>query len=527
MKSSFRLLPVLAFIGLLGTSCNDYLNKIPDNRVVVNDEDKVRRLLVNAYPTATPALLGELSCDNTDDIGVNNPYFGFLNREAFYWQEIQEYGDTDGLGNIWTAHYSAINHANMALQYIETMPESDRMKALKGEALVARAYAHFVLVNLFSQHYNTATSAKDYAVPYMLKPETELDPKYERSNVAAFYAQIEKDLKEGLPLINDGIYSVEKLKYHMHRRAAYAFAARFYLFYEKWEEALAAANVVLGETIPASEANFRDWTTFRKIAADVASQANEYARRDSPSNLFLQSVWSVVFDALNRDYLSLRFSHSKRNSEYETFAATNIWGSGYDNYRIKIVVSDRSDIYSRVAFSKFPYFQSQSNGTTMIPFTTEETLLVRAEANTMLKKYDDAVSDLNVLTKAFLIKENTQNQKNEFTLDEITTFYNSLPYSAPGASTQKKRLNPKFAIEAGTQENLLHYILQCRRLVTMHEGLRWLDVRRYGIEIERYLHDTRVSGKYEVVDQLKNNDPRRALQLPVAVRSAGLAPNPR
>ena len=120
-------------------------------------------------------------------------------------------------------------------------PESTN--ASKGEALVARAYAHFSLVNLFCKPYNPTTSASDLGIPYMLASETELDGRYSRGTVAQVYAQIDADLTAGLPLINDSNY--EMPKYHFNKKAAYAFAARFYLYYQQWQKALDAANVVL------------------------------------------------------------------------------------------------------------------------------------------------------------------------------------------------------------------------------------------------------------------------------------------
>ena len=41
--------------------------------------------------------------------------------------------------------------------------------------------------------------------------------------------QTDADLEEGLPLIDDNIYL--RVKYHFNKKAAYAFAARFYLYY--------------------------------------------------------------------------------------------------------------------------------------------------------------------------------------------------------------------------------------------------------------------------------------------------------
>lgn len=48
----------------------------------------------------------------------------------------------------------------------------------------------------------------------------------------------------------------------------------------------------------------------------------------------------------------------------------------------------------------------------------------------------------------------------------------------------KKEINPQgFTVSEGQQENVIQCILHLRRIETMHEGLRWLDIKRYGIEI--------------------------------------------
>ena len=54
------------------------------------------------------------------------------------------------------------------------------MNAYKGEALLCRAYSHFILANLFCVHYNSATASAELGIPYAVKPETEVRPYYER-----------------------------------------------------------------------------------------------------------------------------------------------------------------------------------------------------------------------------------------------------------------------------------------------------------------------------------------------------------
>ena len=59
------------------------------------------------------------------------------------------------------------------------VPKTAKLQAAKGEALICRAYAHWVLVNMFCMHYNT-NHPDDLGVPYMEHAETELNPKYSR-----------------------------------------------------------------------------------------------------------------------------------------------------------------------------------------------------------------------------------------------------------------------------------------------------------------------------------------------------------
>jgi hypothetical protein len=65
-----------------------------------------------------------------------------------------------------------------------------------------------------------------------------------------------------------------------------------------------------------------------------------------------------------------------------------------------------------------------------------------------------------------------------------------------------------------------------RRIMTVHEGLRMQDVKRYGIVIYRRQTDSDnvITG---VTDTMTAKDPRRAIQLPQDVITAGLEGNDR
>ena len=92
--------------------------------------------------------------------------------------------------------------------------------------------------------------------------------------------------------------------------------------------------------------------------------------------------------------------------------------------------------------------------------------------------------------------------------------------------TPKKKFNTAFSIEPTTQEPLLHAILHLRRIMTLGEGWRLQDVKRYGIVIYRRTLNAS-SHITDVKDSLTVNDLRRAIQLPQDVITAGLTANPR
>ena len=76
-----------------------------------------------------------------------------------------------------------------------------------------------------------------------------------------------------------------------------------------------------------------------------------------------------------------------------------------------------------------------------------------------------------------------------------------------------------FPIQEGTQELMLQGVLHARRIESIYGGLRWLDIRRYGIEV---VHN--VEEGQDMI--LAPGDPRRVIQIPESLRTAGLQANP-
>ena len=164
-------------------------------------------------------------------------------------------------------------------------------------------------------------------------------------------------------------------------------------------------------------------------------------------------------------------------------------------------------------------------------FTAEEALLTRAEARLFMAAagvptrkgtvytIDDAVADLRIWDKS------RQNIPVPLTFPELTKelIINFYQTSDPGFGIVKPlhidEVNPSDTYSVTAEiEPFLQCALHFRRIETIEDGLRWFDIKRYGIEIEHKIGKDRV-------ERLTLNDPRRALQIPTDVLSAGFKPN--
>lgn len=507
----------IALLALFAASCDSYLDETPDNRAEVDSQLKIRKLLVSAYSSGGYGIVTELSSDNVDDMGTNNPYTSRFYEQLANWVDVTE-TDNDDPKQIWENAYDAIAHSNEALAAIAKLGEENLLPE-KGEALITRAYNHFVLVNVFCKHYNKSTSSSDLGIPYMEKSEITLNPKYERGTVAEVYEKINADIEAALPLISDDVYEVSS--YHFTKKAAYGFAARFNLYYENWAKAKEYATIVV--TIDPTT-QIRDWAAIGALPRQPDPVTQAYI--NDAANLLVLTDASNMGYVFGAYYTGSRYNHTRKIADEQTLFAPLPWGAvsraayNFGPFVYSATNLDKTLFYKIPAIFEYtdPVAGVGYRRTVSIPFTTDESLLVRAEAEIMLGENDAALADLNAWSSNFFKGSVT-------TIDAVNTFYNALPYSSEVAPNQKKKLNPGFTIAAGTQENMIHYALQCRRILTLHEGMRWFDIKRYGIEVPRF--QIQSDGSVTVLDVLKTDDLRKAIQIPQDVVSAGLTANPR
>lgn len=153
---------------------------------------------------------------------------------------------------IWSHYYEGISRANYFLYYVPDIDMNEQRKAqMLAEARFLRAYYYFTLVNIFGE------------IPIKTNPPLNEDEIYKpKSSVGAVYQLIENDLlaaKNSLTKTPTGTNAGRATK-----GAAWGLLAKAYLYQQKWDNALEAADSVINLGVyslqPVYKNNFLDST---------------------------------------------------------------------------------------------------------------------------------------------------------------------------------------------------------------------------------------------------------------------------
>lgn len=548
----------------LSSSCSGFLDTPTDTRVDIKTTEQVRMLMNAAYPSVAYSWPLELMTDNLEDnnspegegnqgVHYNLSSYDRGDEEMFRWEQCVSSTSSDTPSNLWEGYYNSIAYCNAALEILDKWETEngkldDTQKAIRAEAQILRAYNHFILAQIFCMPYSgTAKNQTLLGIPYVTKPEVTVKPHYERGTLAETYAMIEKDLTEALPNINNNIYEIQK--YHFNTTAANAFAARYYLFTRQYEKALEYANKVFGGPDMDPTPYMSDiWTQLENFyyVSDIGLYQNAM---DKQTNFLLMPVYSlmlrkyasgyrygVVRDALNATihgsspaWSSFQWTRSDgKGGSFTMHPCFNgICGSnGKPEYGYVMFgnVDEQFEYTDKIAGIGYPHHTRRE-------FYGEETLLVRAEAKLFLGDVQGCIDDLSTWEKARRDCPGSVGLEDRFvdlTLENITTFYSSKAKYGIAKPINIDLVCPES--DAKVSVEAIMPVLQCvqhfRRIETIHLGFRFLDIKRYGIEIAHKIGNN-VAPMYHTMDYLTLDDPRRAVQIPAEVVAAGMQPNVR
>ncbi len=498
MRRSALHVLVLVVINALYTSCDTFLDESPDTRVTLDDLEKAAQLLTNAYSISSFAFTDWMS-DDVDFIRGTRKRPS--HQQLFAWEDVNTGPtETDTPDFFWLETYNAIAHANEVLAVLDDLPvlteeDEERRDAIEAEARLTRAYGHFMLVNLFAKHFDIDNAGNDLGVPYVTEPETTFLASYKRNSVKSVYESVEEDLKIGLEKVNDNFYQ-NSGKYHFTRNAALAFASRFYLFRGDMIRCIEFSSELLGGD---PGAFVRDMTSdeWQQAKSSITAYPQLYSSPDLPANIMLMRKLSLVQRpdfafGPTRDFYS------------DLFSGTNIYFTGTDERENPALVKGENGLFPLRYENLFQ--RSSLNSNVGFPYHIaivlrgEEVLLNRMEAYIRTGSIDLAIADLQV----FLDKRISNVPDRVLTMERIR--------SAFGATNDP----------TVTDQEILFILYQFeRRKEFISQGMRWFDLKRFGIPVTHTFGD----GSTETMEF---DDDRFILQIPQTAQDVGgLEPNDR
>ena len=247
-----------------------------------------------------------------------------------------------------------------------------------------------------------------------------------------------------------------------------------------------------------------------------------------------------------------RYAHGKFQGTYETVNPQKgaPWGSPTISVKYTSL-SGGKYILPRVWYT-FQYTDPVAgtgySKAVSVLFCSEEAILNRAEAYIMKMAENGgdeysakALEDMNLyagnLASSGFVP---MTEESLHTWATVTYADYSELYVGRTSATSPQTLNPmkklfappySLITQGSVKESMLQSLIFMRRYHFLHEGMRWFDTRRYGITVYRYQMDEDDMTVTQITDQISDEsgkpDPRRALQIPADVISAGLAPNER
>jgi hypothetical protein len=493
LNKTIQLTVLLMLFTVIG--CDDYLSELPDDRTTIDSKEKISALVTGAYPNGNYMLMAELMSDNAlSKPSTNGVVNQLLHEQMFNWEESTD-DNQDAPTNYWASCYEAISQANQALESIEELKDNFILDAEKGEALLARAYAHFMLVNFWGKHYDPASAVTDLGVPYVKTPEKVLFKEYTRNTVQEVYDFIEQDMLDGIELVKN---RQENPKFHFSVEAGHALAVRYYTFKGEWDKVIEHANKIL--TNPRQQ--IRDLLVYNNLS--YSENTNLYNSSLEANNILINSVtswWARNYASTNYGLLS----------DSNIFRIGNPLGKGW-----------AYQVFGGNLFANLPKFDeyfkitNQSAGTGL-GFTAQvllgfdEVLLNRAEAYIMKEDYANALKDMT----DFLSKKtiNFDDSTDILTEQDVIDTYPVIP----------DELTPTYNFVDDKQISFVKAIISFKQKEFYHEGMRWFDVRRFNIAITRNYR----RGNFTTEISLPKNDLRRQVQIPETAVNFGLQPNPR
>ncbi|MGJ1228049.1 RagB/SusD family nutrient uptake outer membrane protein [Sphingobacterium siyangense] len=217
-------------------SCNKYLDIQPVGTVIPSSESDFRGLITSSY-LGFPAHKSYLSLRTDELLLDESSTDAARTKDIYLWND--QNPDPTTIAYPYLAFYNSIFYTNQIISTIdEKLGSSATVDQIKGEAYLMRAYAHFELLNLYSEVYS-GSNAGLRGVP--LSTKIDLEQRFVPATIGESYVQILTDMEKGTALLTVDDQA-KGVNYRFSKRAAFAMASRVHLYRGEWQQAIDAAK---------------------------------------------------------------------------------------------------------------------------------------------------------------------------------------------------------------------------------------------------------------------------------------------
>ncbi len=474
MKTIYRF-NIIAALALMLCSCSDFLKESSQDEIKPKSANDYKELIAGeVYQTVNEASYHtwlDIMTDDCEEWAKKKTWLSSDTRNHGYgyftWQQTPEYQITGVLNSdkAWYNYYHQILVANMVLYDIDEMSGTEAEKAaVKAEAYMIRAYAYYMLVNIYGEPYDPATASTAAGVPVNDLVGAE-NKQFSRESVRTVYDVIVENARNALAEFakSDGSQSV----FRWNEAAADVLLSRVYLYMQDWESAARYASAAL-------DIKADLWDLNQKAGEGDGTDEGYFLSARNPEILFSYGYYYVTYFATGAcgaypASTSLRAMYATGDlrggstGAYIRYLGSAFMGGG------KRYVPYKSD-------------DASTTGRHGKAIRTAEAYLNRAEANAHIGNLSEALADLEMI------------RKNRFT---------------PAAYAP---------LTASASDEVLQAVKDERRRELCFEQQRWFDLRRWDRPsiTHRYTPDLTNLSVYETF-VLEKDDPAYTLPLPQEV----------
>lgn len=387
-------------------SCSDFLEQEPGTQISITEQLKTKKGVLQAlngtYRELETNLRGGRYSIYADLQGGNLKFTPYpttrssrageivtpTNIEKIY--SFDDLSNESDLASFYGGNYDIINQCNLILEFTDALADATdaEKKQIKAEALTIRAYAHFLLTQVYSQNYGFTGDASHLGIIYNTQSIKKGLQYSSRETAARTYALIIEDITTALSLYSNTALSSGPAYSYFNATSAKALLARVYLSKSDWKNAYDTAN----DVITTSGVNLMSSTDY--IA--------QWEKQDTPVSEILLEL-SIPRDASTGTVGSSMFAYFGYTSStiYSDYVASQDLISLYSATDIRKQMFLEKPIPTLINNQLVPvnyYFTKKFQGNAAyVAFRLSEQYLIRAEAALKLDNIVQAKTDINTI----------------------------------------------------------------------------------------------------------------------------------